>query len=64
MRENEANLARTLSEEIGRDQVSRDQVKRIMNESGEPAPVDMMLFSRRTGQIIARAASSDRRDQP
>jgi hypothetical protein len=59
MRENEANLARTLSEENG-----RDQARRIMNESGEPAPVDMMLFSRRTGQIIARAAVSDRRDQP
>jgi hypothetical protein len=69
MRENKANVERTFLHEDGRDQFrrimnERDQVRRIISESGEPAPVDMAQFSRRTGQIIARAAVSDRRDQP
>jgi hypothetical protein len=59
MRENKANMDRTLREEEG-----REEVRLLMNESGEPAPVDMTLFSRRTGQIIAHAAASNRRYQP
>jgi hypothetical protein len=59
MRETKANLGRTLAEENG-----RDQVRRMMDESGEPAPVDVTQFLRRTGRIIARAAASNRRDQP
>jgi hypothetical protein len=58
MRENKASVERTFLEEDG-----RDQVRHLMKES-EPAPVDMTLFSRRTGQIIAHAAASNRRDQP
>jgi hypothetical protein len=59
MRENKANSERALHEENG-----RDQVRRIIDESGEPAPVDLPQFVRRTGQIIARATASNRRDQP
>jgi hypothetical protein len=44
------------------EQQDREQVRRLINESGAPAPVDMAVFSRRTGQIIAQAASSDRRN--
>jgi hypothetical protein len=52
------------SERTPRGEGDREQVLRLMNESGEPAPVDMTLFSRRTGQIIARSTASDRRDHP
>ena len=59
MHETKPNLEHTSAEENG-----RDQVRRLMDASGEPAPVDVTQFLRRTGQIIARATASSSRDQP
>jgi hypothetical protein len=40
----------------------QDEVLRLMTESGDPAPIDMALFSRRIGHIIVQAIATDKRN--
>jgi hypothetical protein len=43
------------------DPGEQDEVLRLMTESGDPAPIDMAVFSRRIGQIIVHAKTTDKR---
>ena len=44
------------------DHAERDEVLRLMTESGDPAPIDMALFSRQIGRIIVQARATDKRN--
>ncbi len=57
MREKSPDCIRTLLLE----HTEREEALRLMNESGDPAPVDMAVFSRRIGQIIVHAKTTDKR---